>query len=187
MVFSNCQNCELRLQAKQPVFGEGNPEADLMLVGEAPGADEDRLGRPFVGRAGQLLDKILQAINVARKETYITNVVKCRPPNNRYPVGAEADACFPYLVRQIELIKPKIIVCLGALATNYLYCRGVKINAVHGKLIHKGGIAVVPTFHPAALLRDPSKKKLAWHDFKIVRELYRGKSSKSSVQEAEIQ
>lgn len=172
----------MRSGATQTVFGEGNPDADLMLVGEAPGADEDKEGRPFVGKAGQLLNKILEAIKVAREEVYITNVVKCRPPNNRYPAKAEADTCFPYLVRQIELVQPRVIVCLGTLATSYLYRQGAKVTAVHGKVVYKGGIAVVPTFHPAALLRDPAKKKPAWYDFKIVMSLYWAKDKQKNSQ-----
>lgn len=171
-IVMGCWSCGLRSGAKQHVFGEGNPKADLMLVGEAPGADEDEQGRPFVGKAGQLLNKILEAIRVSRDEVYIANVVKCRPPNNRYPTKQEAEACFPYLVRQIEMVQPKIIVCLGTLATNFLYAQGAKVTAVHGKVAYKGGIAVIPTFHPAALLRDPAKKKPAWHDFKVVMALY---------------
>jgi DNA polymerase len=167
-----CRRCSLRETCRGVVFGEGNPRALLMLVGEAPGADEDRLGRPFVGAAGQLLNKILDAAGFAREEVYITNVVKCRPPGNRLPKKEEAECCFPYLVRQIELIQPRLIVCLGSLATQYLVHQQAKITLVRGKVFRKGWTQIIPTFHPAALLRDASKKKLVWQDFKLIRELY---------------
>lgn len=167
-----CHRCSLRETCRGVVFGEGNPHALLMLVGEAPGADEDRLGRPFVGAAGQLLNKILDAVGFTREEVYITNVVKCRPPGNRLPKKEEADSCFPYLVRQIELIQPRLIVCLGALATQYLVHQQAKITLVRGKVFQKGRTKIIPTFHPAALLRDASKKKPVWQDFKLIRELY---------------
>ena len=141
-----------------------------MLVGEATGADEADQGLPFVGRAGQLLDKLLASAGI--DDVYITNVVKCRPPENRLPKKEEVEACWPYLVRLIELFKPRIIVCLGALATQQLVHPQAKITMVHGKIYTKGKIKKVPTYHPAALLRDPNKKKPCWNDFKVIRTIY---------------
>jgi len=162
-----CKRCSLCKKVKQMVFGKGFHDAAVMLVGEAPGADEDDQGLPFVGRAGQLLDKILASAGI--DDVYITNVVKCRRPENRLLKKEEVEACWPYLVRQIELIKPRIIVCLGALATQQLVHPQAKITMVHGKIYTKGGIKIVPTYHPAALLRDPNKKKPCWNDFKVIR------------------
>mgnify|MGYP002407377801 CR=1 FL=1 len=169
-ITQGCKKCSLRKGAKQVVFGKGAQNPLVMLVGEAPGADEDDQGIPFVGRAGQLLDKILLSAGI--NDVYITNVVKCRPPENRLPKKDEVEACWPYLTRQIELIKPRIIVCLGALATQQLIHPKAKITMVHGKVYTKGGIKIVPTFHPAALLRDPNKKKPCWNDFKTIRAIY---------------
>lgn len=169
-IAKGCKKCHLCEKAKQVVFGKGSYNAPVMLVGEAPGADEDEQGIPFVGKAGQLLDKILAAAGIS--DVYIANVVKCRPPENRLPTREEVEACWPYLVRQIELLKPRIIVCLGALATQQLVHPQAKITMVHGKIYTKGGIKIVPTFHPAALLRDPSKKKPCWNDFKVIRAIY---------------
>lgn len=180
-----CQECGLRNQAKQVVFGEGNPQAGLMLVGEGPGAREDELGRPFVGAAGQLLDRILAAAGFKREEVYITNVVKCRPRNiplengryrggstNRPPTPAEIKACFYWLEEQIALIKPRIIVCLGAHATQALIAPEARITRLRGQWIEKGGIRYLPTYHPAALLRDPGKKRPVWEDFQKIRDAY---------------
>ncbi len=169
-IAKGCKKCHLCEKAKQVVFGKGSYNAPVMLVGEAPGADEDDQGIPFVGKAGQLLDKILAAAGIS--DVYIANVVKCRPPENRLPTREEVEACWPYLVRQIELIKPRIIVCLGALATQQLVHPQAKITMVHGKIYTKGGIKIVPTYHPAALLRDPNKKKPCWNDFKVIRTIY---------------
>ncbi|MGI9953488.1 uracil-DNA glycosylase [Moorellaceae bacterium AZ2] len=168
-----CQACGLRRTAKNIVLGEGNLQADLMLVGEGPGAREDQLGRPFVGAAGELLNRILRAAGFRREDVYITNVVKCRPPGNRLPTQAEVDACRGYLEEQIRLIRPKIIVCLGALATQTLIAPGAGITRLRGQWIEKDGIRYMPTFHPAALLRDEKKKRPVWEDFKKVRDLYR--------------
>ncbi len=169
-IIHGCNKCSLCKEAKQKVFGKGSLNAPVMLVGEAPGADEDEQGVPFVGRAGQLLDKIL--LSAGLDDIYITNVVKCRPPENRLPKKDEVEACQPYLTRQIELIKPRIIVCLGALATQQLIYPQAKITMVHGKVFTKGGIKIVPTFHPSAILRDPSKKKPCWNDFKTIRAIF---------------
>lgn len=167
-----CQRCGLAVYRQNIVFGEGNPKARLMLIGEGPGADEDRLGRPFVGAAGQLLDKILAAINTTREEVYIANIVKCRPPGNRVPVKPEADACLPWLHRQIEVIDPRVIVLLGATALQYLTGSRAGITKMRGKWLKWEGIKVMPTYHPAALLRDPSKKRPLWEDFQKIQEEY---------------
>lgn len=167
-----CTRCALRDGCSRVVFGEGNPGARLMLIGEGPGADEDRLGRPFVGRAGQLLDKILEAIGLERfTHAYIANVVKCRPPGNRAPRTEEAQACLPWLYRQIELISPGIIILLGNSALQYLVDPDARITPMRGKwLVSKSGVKIMPTFHPSALLRDPGKKRPVWEDFQKVRD-----------------
>jgi uracil-DNA glycosylase family 4 len=165
-----CAKCGLRAGCTHVVFGEGNPEARVMLVGEGPGRDEDRQGRPFVGAAGQLLDKILASVGLSRDEVYITNVVKCRPPKNRMPNPDEVLACSHYLDAQINRINPAIIVCLGALATRTLVDKNARITRIRGQWHEKDGILYMPTFHPAALLRDPSKKRPVWEDMKKVKE-----------------
>ena len=168
----NCAACELCEKRTQVVFGRGNPRAALMFVGEGPGADEDRLGYPFVGKAGQLLDKIIAAAGLPPEDIYIANVVKCRPPGNRLPNPAEVEACKIFLRRQIQIIKPEIIVCLGALATQLLVSPEAKITRVRGQWIEKGRMSIMPTFHPAALLRDESKKLPVWEDMKAVKIRY---------------
>lgn len=169
-----CSRCVLRPGCSGVVFGEGNPRARLMLIGEGPGADEDREGRPFVGRAGQLLDKILEAIQLERfAHTYIANVVKCRPPGNRAPRPEETGQCLPWLYRQIELVSPSIIVLLGSTALQNLIDPQAKITQMRGQwLTSKSGIKIMPTYHPAALLRDPKKKRPVWEDFQKVRDEY---------------
>ncbi|MCR4397898.1 MAG: uracil-DNA glycosylase [Firmicutes bacterium] len=167
-----CRRCDLRQGCKQVVFGEGNPRASLMLVGEGPGAVEDELGRPFVGPAGKLLDRILEAAGFSRGEVYIANVVKCRPPGNRLPTAEEAARCFPNLRAQIRIISPRIIVCLGALATQTLVDGKAKITTARGVWYDRNGVKIIPTFHPAALLRDESKKRPVWEDFKKIRAVY---------------
>jgi uracil-DNA glycosylase family 4 len=169
-----CQNCGLRQGCKQVVFGEGNPAARLVLIGEGPGAEEDRLGRPFVGPAGQLLDKILQACGWERfTHTYILNVVKCRPPGNRTPTPEERIACRPNLEAQLRILQPPIIVLLGATALQTMIDPEARITRMRGRWIQKDGVWYMPTFHPAALLREPAKKREAWHDFKLVIDKYR--------------
>ena len=169
-----CARCGLRAGCSGVVFGEGNPAARLMLIGEGPGADEDRLGRPFVGKAGQLLDKILEAIGLERfAHAYIANVVKCRPPGNRAPRPDEAGQCLPWLYRQIELVSPGIIVLLGSVALKNLIDPEARITEMRGRwLTSKSGIMIMPTYHPAALLRDTSKKRPVWEDFQKVRDEY---------------
>ena len=168
-----CTRCKLsRLGRKQVVFGVGNPNAELMFVGEAPGADEDQKGEPFVGRAGQLLTKIIEAIGMTRDDVYIANVIKCRPPGNRNPEPDEVATCEPFLFQQIDLIKPKIIVALGTHAAHALLKTDAPISRMRG-LVHnfRGGIKLIPTFHPAFLLRSPDRKRDVWEDMKKVRAL----------------
>ncbi len=169
----DCTRCKLHLQGRtQIVFGSGNPHADLMFVGEAPGADEDEQGEPFVGRAGQLLTKIIEAIGMTRAEVYIANVIKCRPPNNRAPEPDEAATCEPFLFRQIDAIQPKVIVALGTHAAHALLKVDTTISKLRGQVIDfRGGIKLVPTFHPAYLLRSPDRKRDVWEDMKKVRAL----------------
>ena len=164
-VCSNCPLCEHRTHT---VFGEGNPTSDLLFVGEGPGADEDRLGRPFVGRAGQLLDKMIQAMGMQRSDVYIANIVKCRPPQNRTPLPEEMQACLPYLRGQFALIRPKVIVCLGATAARGIISDQIRITRDRGQWVNKKGIWIMPTYHPAALLRAPEKKRDTWEDLKLV-------------------
>ncbi len=167
-----CTKCPLRKGCRQVVFGEGNPNTNLLFIGEGPGAREDELGVPFVGAAGNLFSKILAAVNLTREEIYIANIVKCRPSNNRKPKPEEAEACMPYLEAQIAIIKPKIIVCMGSVASRYFLKDQGGITRIRGKWIDKQGIWVMPTFHPAALLRDTSKKKPVWLDFQKIEKKY---------------
>lgn len=170
----DCQACKLRQGCQQVVFGEGSPEAKIMLIGEGPGREEDKLGRPFVGRGGQLLDKILEVCGFERfTNVYIANIVKCRPPENRTPQPEERAACLPYLLEQLEIIKPKIIVLLGATALQGLIDPNAKITKMRGQWLEWNGYWVMPTYHPAALLRNPGLKKAAWEDFKLVVAKYR--------------
>ncbi|MGI6192413.1 MAG: uracil-DNA glycosylase [Christensenellales bacterium] len=166
----NCSRCRLCATRTQTVLGEGSPRSGIMFVGEGPGREEDATGRPFVGAAGQLLDKMIAAIGLKRDDVYIANIVKCRPPNNREPEASEAMSCLPYLRAQFLLVSPKIIVCLGATAAKYVYSENVRITRDRGAFINKKGVWIIPTYHPAALLRDPSKKKDAWTDFQAIRD-----------------
>ena len=164
----NCQKCKLCQNRNHIVFGEGNKEADLMLVGEGPGADEDMQGLPFVGKAGQLMNKAFQGLALNRKEVYITNIVKCRPPSNRVPEADEATACLDYLRNQVMLVKPKIIVLMGSTALKNVLGKEYGITSARGKWIEQKGIRYMPTWHPAALLRDENKKVEFWKDLKEV-------------------
>jgi uracil-DNA glycosylase family 4 len=168
---STCTLCPLYKDAKNPVPGEGNPHAGFMCVGEAPGASEDELGRPFVGQAGQLLDKILAAIKLSRNEVYICNVLKHRPPGNRNPMPDEVQACSPYLLRQIELIQPRVIVALGTFAAQTLLNTREGIGKLRGRIHRYYGVPLIVTYHPAALLRNPSWKKPTWEDVQLARKL----------------
>lgn len=167
---SACQKCRLCEGRTNVVPGEGNPHADLLCIGEGPGREEDRLGRPFVGAAGQLLERMLKAIDLSRNDVYIANVVKCRPPNNRAPVADEMEACLPYLRAQTGLIRPRVILLMGGSALKAVLGDSMRITRDRGQWIERKGVYFMPTFHPAALLRDESKKRPVWDDLKRVKE-----------------
>jgi uracil-DNA glycosylase len=168
----DCVRCKLHgLGRTQIVFGVGNPSADLMFVGEAPGQDEDIQGEPFVGRAGQLLTKIIEAIGMRRDEVYIANVLKCRPPNNRNPEPDEVEQCEPFLLRQIDIVKPKVIVALGKCAAQCLLKTNAPITKLRGQEFKYRDAILMPTYHPAYLLRTPSAKREVWEDMKRVKQL----------------
>jgi len=161
----NCTRCKLHQERSHVVFGEGNPEARLMFVGEGPGRDEDRQGIPFVGRAGKLLTDIIKAMKMSREEVYIANIVKCRPPGNRNPEPDEVAACLPFLLKQIELIQPDIICALGSVAFQTLYGKKVSITRFRGAFYPwQENTLLLPTYHPAYLLRNPAKKREVWED-----------------------
>lgn len=168
----NCQECALGKTRTKFVFGTGNPNADIMIIGEAPGAEEDAQGLPFVGRSGQLLTKILEAINLSRDDVFIANINKCRPPNNRRPEREEIDKCEPYLQKQIELIKPKFLLSLGLTSVDTLLKKKHRMADMRGKVLDYNGTKMLVTYHPAALLRNPNWKKKAWEDVKLLRRLY---------------
>jgi uracil-DNA glycosylase len=171
----DCTRCKLcSLGRKQVVFGVGNPHADLMFVGEAPGRDEDIQGIPFVGRAGQKLTQIIEAIGLTRDDVYIANVIKCRPPDNRNPEPDEVESCEPFLFRQVDTIKPKVIVALGTFAAKSLLKTTESISRLRGRVYDYRGAKLVPTFHPAFLLRNPSCRREVWEDMKKVRALLNG-------------
>ena len=163
-----CEKCRLSQSRTQVVYGVGNPNADLMFIGEAPGRDEDIQGEPFVGRAGQLLTDIIKAMKLTRDDVYIANVIKCRPPENRNPELDELESCRPYIRRQIEIIQPRVIVTLGRFALQSLTEKSHAIAAVRGQWLDYNGIKVLPTYHPAYLLRNPAAKKDVWADMKKV-------------------
>ncbi|HEX6088368.1 MAG TPA: uracil-DNA glycosylase [Thermoanaerobaculia bacterium] len=164
----NCAACRLAGTRTNVVFGVGSPNADLMFIGEAPGRDEDEKGEPFVGRAGQLLTDIIKAMKLTREQVYIANVIKCRPPENRNPEPDELDACRPFIRRQVELIQPKVIVTLGRFGLQSLTEKSYGISAVRGQWLEYDGIKLMPTYHPAYLLRNPAAKKDVWADMKKV-------------------
>ncbi len=166
---SECVKCPLHRGRTQTVFGEGSLTAKLFFVGEAPGMEEDLQGRPFVGQAGKLLTKIIEAIGMKREEVYIANVIKCRPPGNRPPLPEEVHSCTPYLLKQIELIRPRILCTLGKYATMVLVRKEEPISVLRGHFYDFQGIPVMPTFHPAYLLRNPSAKKSVWEDMKKIK------------------
>jgi DNA polymerase len=171
----NCTLCGLYQTRNKAVAGGGNPDGKILLIGEAPGYEEDKTGKVFVGKSGQLLDKILSACNFSReKEVYISNVVKCRPPGNRTPSPQEQKSCLPYLVKQMEIIKPAIIVTLGATPLKALFGNEMRITKQRGQWLYwKNGIPVMPTYHPSALLRNPALKHQTWEDFKKIIIKYR--------------
>jgi len=170
IVIKDCNKCKLCTGRKNIVFGAGNKNADIMFIGEGPGADEDIQGEPFVGKAGQLMNKAFEALDIKREDVYIANIVKCRPPQNRNPEQDEANACMDYLRNQVLLVKPKIIVLLGSVALKNILGEEYSITNSRGKWIEKKGILYLPTFHPAALLRDDSKKIDFWRDLKLIKE-----------------
>lgn len=178
----DCQKCRLCEKRTNIVPGEGNPNADILFIGEGPGRDEDAQGRPFVGASGQLLDRMIHAIGLERTEVYIANVVKCRPPMNRNPEPDEAAACMPYLRSQFVLISPKIIVLLGKVACRYVLGDETPITRLRGTWIERKGIWFMPTYHPSLLLRQPERKKEAWEDFKLVKAKLLEVSSVGKVQ-----
>ncbi|WP_457595779.1 uracil-DNA glycosylase [Hydrogenimonas sp.] len=171
-IVAHCQLCPLSKTRTKTVFGEGNPHAALMFVGEGPGAQEDLSGRPFVGRAGELLTRMIEnGLEIPRESVYIANIVKCRPPNNRAPTPEEAHACLPYLQKQLQLVAPKVVVALGATAYHYLTGDKTGITKIRGSVIDMGAYKLVPTYHPSYLLRNPSAKKEAYMDLLTVKGL----------------
>ena len=173
-VIDACRKCALGLSRQRSVPGEGNPQAGLVVVGEAPGATEDDTGRPFVGRAGKLLDDILKAIGLRREDVFICNVLKCRPPENRDPEPLEVAACSPYLHRQLELIGPRVILAMGRPAAHALLGGNASLIELRGRLHRYRGIPLIVTYHPAALLRNPHWKRPTWDDVRIARRIYDG-------------
>lgn len=168
----DCMKCDLGKTRTKFVFGVGNPNADLLVIGEAPGADEDAKGEPFVGRAGQLLNKILEAVQFKREEVFIANILKCRPPNNRRPNPGEVEQCEPYLWKQIELIKPKFILCLGLTAAQTLLKTEESLTNLRASIHNYHGVPTFVTYHPAALLRNPNWKRPTWEDVQKLRKMY---------------
>lgn len=167
----NCHKCELCQTRNNVVFGVGNKDAEVLFIGEGPGENEDLQGEPFVGRGGQLLDKMLYSVDLSRdKNIYIANIVKCRPPKNRDPKPEEQAACPPWLRNQYKLMKPKIIVCLGRIAAAKIIKPDIKITKEHGMFFEKSGVLMMPMLHPAAILRDPRKRPEAFRDFQILRD-----------------
>ena len=167
-----CTKCPLGQTRTKFVFGVGSIHADVMFIGEAPGADEDAQGEPFVGRAGQLLNKIIEAVGLKREEVYICNILKCRPPNNRDPLTSEMETCSPYLHKQIDLLKPKFIICLGRISAQWLLQTNASLATLRGKAHDFRNTKLIVTYHPAALLRNPHWKRPAWEDMKMFKALY---------------
>lgn len=174
----DCKECPLGEKRTNFVFGEGNPDADIMIIGEAPGRDEDKHGRPFIGRAGQLLTKILEAIDIKREDVFIGNICKCRPPDNRRPAKHEVDVCEPYLLKQIELINPMFIVSLGLTSIETLMKKSFKMGDIRGEIMEFHGRKLMVTYHPAALLRNPNWKRPVWEDMKKLKQLYAEEKAK---------
>lgn len=181
----NCTKCRLAENRNNFVFGEGNPEAQIVVIGEAPGAEEDAQGRPFVGRSGKLLDKILEAIGFSRDDVFICNIIKCRPPENRNPNTDEIESCMPWLKTQLQLINPKILLLLGRVAANTILDNKQSMGSLRGRIIRWNGYDVIVTYHPAALLRNPNWKRHCWEDVKMLRSHYDTVTKKSGIQENE--
>jgi len=175
-VVLNCQKCALAETRTKVVFGSGRDDADLLFIGEAPGEQEDLTGEPFVGRAGQLLDRILAAIQLQRADVYIANILKCRPPNNRTPRTDEIEKCEPYLMKQIDSIRPSLIICLGLTAAKTLLRVESALKDMRGKIYNYHDVDLMVTYHPAALLRNPNLKKYAWEDFQKIQKIYKQKT-----------
>lgn len=165
-----CEKCRLCATRTNVVPGEGDPQAKLMFIGEGPGRDEDLQGRPFVGRSGELLTRMIRAIGLEREQVYICNVVKCRPPQNRNPEPDEAAACLNYLRAQVALVRPKVVVLLGKVACRYTLQEEISVMRAHGQWYERKGVWFMPTFHPSFLLRDPARKREAWEDFQKIRD-----------------
>ena len=177
----DCKKCKLCNARQNIVFGIGNPNADIMLIGEGPGGDEDKQGEPFVGKAGQLMNKAFDVVGIKREEVYIANIVKCRPPNNRDPEEDEIQACMDYLRNQVMIIKPKIVVLLGRIALQNILGKEYKITASRGKWVEKKGILYMPTWHPAALLRDETKKIEFLNDLKMIMQYKEGDMKQNDI------
>lgn len=171
-ITSGCLKCTLGHTRTNVVFGVGNPKSRVLFIGEAPGADEDAQGEPFVGRAGQLLNKILAAIEMKREDVYICNILKCRPPDNRDPLANEMEICTPYLEKQIDLIKPEFIICLGRIAAQWLLKTNDSLTKLREKVHEYKGAKLIITYHPAALLRNPNWKRPAWEDMKMFKKMF---------------
>ncbi len=168
----SCLKCPLGHTRTKFVFGVGNPSSKVMFIGEAPGADEDAQGEPFVGRAGKLLNKIIEAVELKREDVYICNILKCRPPNNREPLPSEMETCTPYLAKQIELVKPAFIICLGRISAQWLLKTNASLTSLRGRVHDYRGVRLIVTYHPAALLRNPNWKRPAWDDMKMFKKLF---------------
>jgi len=181
----DCQRCRLHASRTRIVFGTGNPHAELVFIGEAPGREEDLQGEPFVGQAGQLLTRIIEAIGLSRQEVYITNVIKCRPPENRNPALEEIAACEPFLIKQLAAIRPRLICALGTFAAQTLLKTEAKISALRGRFHVYQGIPLMPTYHPAFLLRNPQKKRDVWEDMKKLKKEYEKLRAASAAQSAQ--
>jgi len=181
----DCQRCRLHASRTRIVFGTGNPYAELVFIGEAPGREEDLQGEPFVGQAGQLLTRIIEAIGLSRQEVYITNVIKCRPPENRNPAPEEIAACEPFLIKQLAAIRPRLICALGTFAAQTLLKTEAKISALRGRFHVYQGIPLMPTYHPAFLLRNPQKKRDVWEDMKKLKKEYEKLRAASAAQNAQ--
>ncbi|WP_324824619.1 uracil-DNA glycosylase [Sinanaerobacter sp. ZZT-01] len=171
-IVKKCHGCPLFKTRTNVVFGEGKEENQIMFIGEGPGYHEDQTGRPFVGRAGELFDRMLDAVDLTREEVYIANIVKCRPPNNRNPFEEECRSCIEFLRWQVKIINPDILVCLGSVSARNILQSDFKITKNRGVWYKKGKFNIIATYHPAAILRDEKKKKAAWEDFKSIRNLY---------------
>ncbi|NTW68382.1 MAG: uracil-DNA glycosylase [Chlorobiaceae bacterium] len=181
-----CCKCELATTRKSVVVGEGSPLAEIVVIGEAPGAEEDASGRPFVGRSGQLLTKMLQAVHIEREDVYICNILKCRPPGNRNPLADEIKLCIPWLLQQLQIINPKIILILGKVAANTILENTLAMGTMRGKLIRWKAFDCFVTYHPAALLRNPNWKRACWEDLQMMEQHYNNLSEKETLHDKDM-